>query len=357
VLVSVHSFAADPTRGIFILAFLIVMIGGALALYAWRAPLLRSSAGFELGARESFLLFNNILLVIAAAIVFGGTLAPLIADAFGLPTLSVGLPYFNPTFLMPILPLLALLPVGLHANWKKGRLAQKQRAILATLAVALLLACAVSFGVFAQGRILTLVGLTLGPWIILSSLLDPIDRWRRNLTLSRSVIGMTVAHIGVGLFVIGITVVQSFTQEHDVALGRGETAAVGGYEFRFEGVRSLEGPNYDGVRGSVVVTRRAAPLGTLYPEKRRYWVQGTVTTEAAIQMNRGTNLLIALGDDLGAGRWSVRIQVRPLISLVWLAALIMALGGALAGSDRRYRLAANSAAAAPATAVAQEGAG
>jgi cytochrome c-type biogenesis protein CcmF len=358
VLVSVHSFAADPTRGIFILAFLIIMIGGSLTLYAWRAPLLRSSAGFELGARESFLLFNNILLVIAAAIVFGGTMAPLIADALGLPTLSVGLPYFNPTFLMPILPLLALLPVGLNANWKKGRLAKKQRAILVTLAVALVLALAVSFGVFAQGRILTLVGLTLGPWIILSSLLDPVDRWRRKLSLSRSVLGMTIAHVGVGLFVIGITVVQSFTQEHDVALGRGETAAVGGYEFRFEGVRNMEGPNYDGVRGSVVVTRRSAPLGTLYPEKRRYWVQGTVTTEAAIQMNRGTNLLIALGDDLGAGRWSVRIQVRPLISLVWLAALIMAIGGALAGSDRRYHLPARSAAEAVAdTAAAKEGAG
>jgi cytochrome c-type biogenesis protein CcmF len=169
---------------------------------------------------------------------------------------------------------------------------------------------------------------------------------------------MTIAHVGVGLFVIGITVVQSFTQEHDVALGRGETAAVGGYEFRFEGVRNMEGPNYDGVRGSVVVTRRSAPLGTLYPEKRRYWVQGTVTTEAAIQMNRGTNLLIALGDDLGAGRWSVRIQVRPLISLVWLAALIMAIGGALAGSDRRYHLPARSAAEAVAdTAAAKEGAG
>ena len=125
VLVSVHSFAADPTRGIFILVFLIIMIGGSLALYAWRAPLLRSTAGFELGARESFLLFNNILLVIAAAIVFGGTMAPLIADALGLPTLSVGPPYFNPTFLMPILPLLALLPVGLHANWKRGRLARE----------------------------------------------------------------------------------------------------------------------------------------------------------------------------------------------------------------------------------------
>ena len=358
VLVSVHSFAADPTRGIFILVFLIIMIGGSLTLYAWRAPLLRSSAGFELSARESFLLFNNILLVIAAAIVFGGTMAPLIADALGLPTLSVGLPYFNPTFLLPILPLLALLPVGLHANWKKGRLEQKQRGILVTLAVALVLALAVAFGIFARGAILTLVGLTLGPWIILSSLLDPIDRWRRKLSVSRAVLGMTIAHIGIGLFVIGITVVQSFTQEHDVALGRGDTANVGGYEFRFEGVSGMEGPNYDGVRGSVVVTRHAAPVATLYPEKRRYWVQGTVTTEAAIKMNRGTNVLIALGDDLGAGRWSVRIQVRPLISLVWLAALIMAIGGAAAVSDRRYQPATRSATeAVPAGAAAKEGAG
>jgi cytochrome c-type biogenesis protein CcmF len=358
VLVSVHSFAADPTRGIFILAFLIVMIGGSLALYAWRAPLLRSSAGFELGARESFLLFNNILLVIAAAIVFGGTMAPLIADALGLPTLSVGTPYFNPTFLMPVLPLLALLPVGLHANWKKGRLTEKRRAIISTLAVAVLLSLAVSLGVFSHAKILTLVGLALGPWIILSSLVDPLDRWRRKLSLAPAVLGMTIAHIGVGLFVIGITVVQSFTQEHDVALGRGDGAAVGGYEFRFVGVQALEGPNYDGVRGSVVMTRHGAPLGTLYPEKRRYWVQGTVTTEAAIQMNRGTNVLVALGDDLGAGRWSVRIQVRPLVSLVWLAALIMAIGGAVALSDRRYRLAARSAAEeAPAAAAAAGAAG
>jgi len=357
VLVSVHSFAADPTRGIFILVFLVLMIGGSLALYAWRAPLLRSAAGFELGARESFLLFNNILLVIAAAIVFGGTMAPLIADALGLPTLSVGTPYFNPTFLMPVLPLLALLPVGLHANWKKGRLRQKQRQILTALAAALVLSLAVSLGVFAQAKILTLVGLTLGPWIILSSLLDPLDRWRRQLSLSRSVLGMTTAHVGVGLFVIALTVVQSFTQEHDVALARGEKASVGGYEFRFEGVRGLEGANYEGVRGSVVVTRGTVPLGTLYPEKRRYFVQGTVTTEAAIQMTRGTNLLIALGDDLGAGRWSVRLQVRPLVSLVWLAALLMAIGGAVAGRDRRYRLARSPAEAAPAAAGAKQAAG
>jgi cytochrome c-type biogenesis protein CcmF len=358
VLVSVHSFAADPTRGIFILAFLIVMIGGSLTLYAWRAPLLRSAAGFELGARESFLLFNNILLVIAAAIVFGGTMAPLIADALGLPTLSVGTPYFNPTFLMPILPLLALLPVGMHANWKKGRLKEKQRPILTTLAVALVLSLAVAFGVFTRPKWLALVGLTLGPWIIMSSLLDPLDRWRRKLTLTSSVLGMAIAHVGVGLFVIGLTVVQSFTQEHDVALAGGDRASVGGYDFRFEGVEKIEGPNYDGVRGGIVVSRQGVPLGTLYPEKRRYWVQGTVTTESAIRMNRGSNLLLALGDDLGAGRWSVRIQVRPMVSLVWLAALIMAIGGAVAGSDRRYRLAARSSAdAAALPAAAKEAAG
>jgi cytochrome c-type biogenesis protein CcmF len=343
VLVSVHSFAADPTRGIFILAFLVIMIGGSLALYAWRAPLLRSSAGFEIGARESFLLFNNILLVIAAAIVFGGTMAPLIADALGLPTLSVGTPYFNPTFLVPVLPLLALLPVGLHANWKRGRLRDKERAILTTLAIAVVLALSATLGFFVHAGVLTLVGLTVGPWIVLSSLMDPIDRYRRGLTLSRSVLGMTIAHIGLGLFVIGISTVQSFTEEHDVALAAGQSARLGGYEFRFEGVQAMEGPNYDGVRGSIVVTRGRTSLGTFYPEKRHYWVKGQVTTESAIRMSRGTNLLLAIGDDLGAGRWSVRIQVRPLMSLVWLAALVMAIGGALAGTDRRYRLAVRAA--------------
>jgi cytochrome c-type biogenesis protein CcmF len=358
VLVSVHSFAADPMRGIFILTFLVIMIGGALVLYAWRAPLLRSSAGFELGARESFLLFNNILLVIAAAIVFGGTMAPLIADALGLPTLSVGTPYFNPTFLMPILPLLALLPIGLNANWKRGRLAEKERGILVSLAIAVALALAVALGLFGGAGVLTLVGLTLGAWIILASLVDPIDRYRRKLTLSRAIVGMTIAHIGIGLFVTSISVVQSFTEEHDVALARGESALVSGYQIRFDGVQPMEGPNYDGTRGTLVVTHHGVLVGTFNPEKRHYFVQGAVTTESAIRVTRVTNLLLALGDDLGAGRWSVRIQVRPLMSLVWLAALVMAIGGAVAGSDRRYRLAARSAAeAAPAAAPAREPAG
>ena len=338
VLVSVHSFAADPTRGIFILCFLVVMIGGALSLYAWRAPLLKSQAGFDLSARESFLLFNNILLVVAAATVFAGTLAPLIATTLGLGTLSVGAPYFNPTFMLSMLPLCALLGIGIHANWKRGRLGEKSRVLLTTLVIAIALACLISFAIYSHGKILTPVGATLGVWIILTSLVDPIDRVRRKLSLSRSVVGMTVAHIGLGLFVLALTTVESFTTEHDVSLAKGAATAVGPYEFRFEGVKSIEGPNYEGVTGTVRVSRNGTPLTVLYPEKRKYDVQRQVTTEAAIEMHYGSNLLVAMGEDLGAGKWSIRIQVRPLVNLVWLAAFIMAVGGGISLTDRRYRL-------------------
>jgi len=338
VLVSVHSFAADPRRGIFILAFLIIMIGGALTLYAWRAPKLKSQAGFDLSARESFLLFNNILLVIAAATVFAGTMAPLISDALGLGTLSVGAPYFNPTFLLSMLPLTALVALGVHANWKRGRLSEKKRMLLLSLVASVALACITVFAIYSHGKILTPVAATLGIWIIVTSLVDPIDRIRRNMSLSRSLVGMTVAHIGLGLFVLSLTTVESFTLEHDVSLAKGASTTVGAYEFRFDGVKPIEGPNYQGVGGTVKVTRHGEPLTTLYPEKRQYYVQHTTTTEAAIEMHYGSNVLVALGEDLGAGKWSVRIQVRPLVNLVWLAAFIMAMGGVIALTDRRYRL-------------------
>ncbi|HTT43164.1 MAG TPA: heme lyase CcmF/NrfE family subunit [Steroidobacteraceae bacterium] len=347
VLVSVHSFAADPSRGMFILAFLIIMIGGALTLYAWRAPLLRSSAGFELGARESFLLFNNVLLVTAAATVFAGTLAPLIADALNLGTLSVGPPYFNPTFLLSMLPLVGLLALGIHANWKRGRLRDKQRLLLVTALVAALLAAGVAFGVYSGPHVLTPVAMTLGFWIALASLVDPLDRWRRGLSLPRAVLGMTIAHLGLAMAVIALTTVQSFTVERDVALAPGESARVGGYELRFEGVRHVEGPNYDAIAGSFALTHHGQPVRTMQPQKRQFWVQHQVTSETAITMDHGNNLLLALGDDLGAGRWSVRVQVRPLVTLVWLAALVMAIGAFIAASDRRYRVTA--AALAPGT--------
>jgi cytochrome c-type biogenesis protein CcmF len=305
-------------------------------LYAWRAPRLKSQAGFELGARESFLLFNNVLLVIAAATVFAGTLAPLISDALHLGTVSVGPPYFNPTFLLSMLPLTALLSVGIHASWKRGRLKDKQRTLLLTLVVAVVLACGLVFGLYRDGHVLTPVGASLGIWILIASLVDPLDRWRRGLSLPRAVVGMTIAHMGLGIAVIALTTVQSFTLERDVALAPGEAVQVGGYQLRFEGVKPVEGPNYDGVGGTFVVTRNGAPVAVLVPQKRQFWVQHQVTSETAITMTRGNNLLLALGEDLGAGRWSVRIQIRPLVSLVWLAALIMAIGGCVAASDRRY---------------------
>ena len=339
VLVSVHSFAADPARGRFILAFLGIVIGGALTLYAWRAPLLKSNAGFDMLSRESFLLFNNILLVIAAATVLGGTLAPLIADTFGQTTLSVGPPYFRPTFLLAVIPLLLLLSVGVHANWKRGRLEEAVRPLLITLVVAGLLGAAVVFGAYGGRHALAIIGLGIGGWIILSSLLDPVDRLRRHLSLSRAVLGMTLAHIGLAVAVIALTGVESYTSEQDIALAAGASANVGGYDFKLTGTEPIEGPNYSAIRATVLVTRDGQPITTLYPESRTFWVQQQTRKVAGIYNRHGTDLFIALGDDLGAGRWSFRAQIRPLITLLWLGPLFMALGGALALSDRRYRMA------------------
>ncbi|HEY1899795.1 MAG TPA: heme lyase CcmF/NrfE family subunit [Steroidobacteraceae bacterium] len=339
VLVSVHSFAADPERGRFILIFLGLVIGGALTLYAWRAPLLKSTAGFELLSRESFLLFNNILLVVAAATVLGGTLAPMIADTLGQTALSVGPPYFRPTFLLAVIPLTLLLSVGIHANWKRGRLAESLRPLLITLAVAVVLGAAAVFGAYGGRHALAITGFAIGSWIILSSLLDPVDRLRRGLSLSRAVLGMTLAHIGLGVAVIALTGVESYTSERDIALGAGETAQVGGYDFKLLGTKPVEGPNYSATRATVVVSRDGKPITTLYPEVRQFWVQQQTRKVAGIYNRYGTDLFAALGDDLGAGRWSLRAQIRPLITLLWLGPLLMALGGALALSDRRYRLA------------------
>ncbi|MFZ9995074.1 MAG: heme lyase CcmF/NrfE family subunit, partial [Steroidobacteraceae bacterium] len=337
VLVSVHSFAADPERGMFILAFLVLIIGGALTLYAWRAPLLRSAAGFEFTARESFLLFNNILLVIAAAAVFAGTMAPLISDALGLGTLSVGRQYFDPVFLLPTLPLLALAAVGIHSGWKKGRLSDRSRAIWVTMIVSLALMLALVLGAWDGPKLLTPLAFALGIWLVLSALIDPWERWRRGLSLTPAIIGMALAHAALGLFVLSITAVESYTRERDLALAVGEAGTVGEFEYRLVGMETVEGPNYDALRAEVLVYENGDLVGTLHPEKRNYWVQRSVMTEAGIDMQWTRDIFAALGEDLGAGRWSVRAQVRPLINYVWFAAFLMALGGVIAAADRRYR--------------------
>jgi cytochrome c-type biogenesis protein CcmF len=341
VLVSVHSFAADPTRGIFILAFLVAMIGGALVLYAWRAPGMKSNAGFDFISRESFLLFNNILLTIAAAVVFGGTLAPLIADTLHLGTLSVGPPYFNPSFLVPIVPLLALVALGMHTRWRRGGLGGARRAVLGALGVSLVVGLALSLGVYMHPLLLTPVGAVVGCWIILAALIDPIDRLRQRQRVSASVLGMSIAHIGLGCFALGITFVQSNTIERDIALKPGQSTRLGDYVFRYDGGQNIVGPNYEGFRGKVDVTRNGQPVTLLYPEKRHYWVQGTVQTTAAIAAGLNRDLLASLGDDVGAGAWSLRLQYRPLIRFVWIGALIMALGGVTAVVGRRERGAVN----------------
>ena len=339
VLVSVHSFASDPARGIFILSFLIIMIGGALALYAWRAPSLGSSIGFEMFSRETFLLFNNILLVVAAAVVLGGTLAPMISDSLGMGTLSVGPQYFNPSFLVPMLPLVMLVSIGMHARWRRGALSESTRRILGALAGALLLGLAITYGVYGAKGILSPVGAVVGLWIIFSSLIDPITRLARRMSLPASQIGMTVAHIGLGMFVLGVTYVKSNTIETDAAMARGATKQVGDYVFQFTGGEAIEGPNFDGYRGHVTVTKNGQVVERLNPEKRHYLVQGTQMSTAAIGAKWNRDILVALGDDIGADSWSLRLQYRPMIRFVWLGAAVMALGGITTLFDRRYKLA------------------
>ena len=337
VLTSVHAFATDPARGLFVLTFLILCIGGALTLYAWRAPKLASPSGFELWSRESFLLFNNILLVIAAGLILLGTLYPIFIDWMQLGKVSVGPPYFNLVFLVPTLPLVALLGVGMHAAWKRARLAEHRRPLWIGAGIALALSVIiVAFG-FGRVQLMAIVGLTAGLWLLYSSLREPIARIRAGHTLSASVLGMAIAHFGVGLFVIGVTGVESYRIERDVAMKPGDSVELSGYTFTFRDTRNLTGPNYLAIEGTFEVTRDGREVATLHPQKRVYRVQRNPMTEAGIEVGWSRDLFVALGEDLGAGAWSVRIQYKPLIRCIWLGALIMAIGGLIATTDRRYR--------------------
>ncbi len=337
VLVSVHAFASDPSRGLFILAFLGVCVVGSLALFAWRGPALRTRGGFETVSRESFLLANNGLLLIAAALILIGTLYPLFLDAMNMGKISVGPPYFNTVFLIPTVPLLFLMAVGMHAAWKKGKLGDLKRplAILFLVSLALgLIIPPVAYGAFHLSAV---IGLTAGIWVILSALYEPWQRVRNHQSLSRGVVGMTIAHIGVGVFAIGVTVTQTYRVEKDIALKAGQTAVLQGYTFEFRSTRPVEGPNFDAIESEIVITRDGRPVTTLHPQKRTYRVQTMPMTESGIHVNWNRDLFVAMGDDLGAGAWSMRLQYKPMVRYIWLGALIMAVGGLLAITDRRYR--------------------
>jgi cytochrome c-type biogenesis protein CcmF len=337
VLVSVHAFASDPSRGLFILAFLSVCIGGSLALFAWRGPALRAKGGFSVVSRESFLLFNNLLLLVAAALILLGTLYPLFLDAMNLGKISVGPPYFDTVFMVPMLPLLLLLAVGMHAAWKKAKLEDMKRPLVMLFVAALVFGIVVPLVAYGSLHFMTSLGLTAGTWVILSSLYEPVQRLRRRQSLSRGVVGMTLAHIGVGLFAIGVTVTQSYKIEKDIALRPGQSVAMHGYDFTFKGTRQVPGPNYQAIESEIVVSRAGKEIATLHPQKRVYRVQRSPMTEAGIEVDWNRDLFVAMGEDLGDGSWSMRVQYKPMVRFIWLGALFMAFGGFVAITDRRYR--------------------
>jgi cytochrome c-type biogenesis protein CcmF len=338
VLVSVHSFATDPRRGLYILAFLVATIGGSLSLYAWRAPKLYVPGGFELFSREFFLLVNNVVLVSVAGLVLWGTLSPLVYELLNLGKISVGPPVFAVMFLVPMVPLMAFLAIGMHSAWRRGKLTVSARPLWRMLAAAVILAAAVQGIGYRTIHWPGLVGLMFGFWILFSALLEPVRRLRQGQTLTAGMLGMALAHAGVGVFAIGASGVESYKIEKDVALKPGMSYSIAGYEFHFISARNVRGPNYDAVEATVEVQHDGRPVTTLHPQKRHFWVQQTDNSQAAISVNWSRDLFVAMGDSLGAGAWSMRIQYKPLVRYIWLGALIMAAGGIVAASDRRYRL-------------------
>jgi len=338
VLVSVHSFATDPTRGLYILAFLVLTIGGSLTLYAWRAPKLYASGGFELFSREFFLLTNNVILVSVAGLVLWGTLSPLVYEVLGLGKISVGPPVFAVMFLVPVFPLMVLLAIGMHSAWRRGRLTVTAKPLWWLLGVAALLSIAIQGIVFGEFHPVGLIGFTFGFWIIFSALLEPLRRWRMKQSVSAALLGMCIAHLGVGVFAIGASGVESYKIEKDVALKPGESFTIAGYDFKFVNAANVRGPNYDAVEARVEVSRHGKPVTVLTPQKRHFWVQQTNNSKAAISVNWARDLFVAMGDSLGDNAWSMRIQYKPLVRYIWLGAIVMALGGLIAATDRRYRV-------------------
>ena len=351
VLTSVHAFATDPTRGIFILVFLVIVIGGSLALFAWRAPRVGLGGSFELVSRESALLANNVLLLVAAGAVVLGTLYPLFLDALGLGKLSVGPPYFEAVFVPLMTPAIFLMGIGPIAKWKQASLPEMVARLKWAFAVALVSALLLPF---TLGRWTPMIafGLLLASWVAFTALVNLKQRVAQLraasgrspvaqlAALPRGYYGMLLAHCGVAVFIVGVTLVKGYETEKDVRMQLGDTVEVGGYTFRLDALSEVNGPNYQATRAAVAVLRKAKMLRTLYPEKRFYTVQQMPMTEAAIAPGLTGDLYVSLGDALGEGHWLVKVQHKPFIDWIWGGCVIMALGGFLAATDRRYRVSA-----------------
>ncbi|MCO5096426.1 MAG: heme lyase CcmF/NrfE family subunit [Rhodocyclaceae bacterium] len=350
VLTSVHAFATDPRRGIFILILLAIVIGASLFLFALRAPKVGLGGSFGLMSRETLLLANNVLLVVAAGSVLLGTLYPLLIDALGMGKLSVGPPYFNTVFVPLMVPLLALMSIGPLARWKHADMGAVLRRLTFAFAAAAVVAVAVPL-LYGKWSPLTAMGVLLAAWVAGGSAVAIIERLRAGALRAQPLHwwGMHMAHVGVAVFVVGVTMVSSFQEEKDVRMEPDDTVSVGGYSFRFIGVREAMGPNYRAMVGELELSKDGKVLRTMKPEKRAYLTSAMPMTEAAIDTGLLRDVYVSLGEPVGERAWSVRVYYKPFVDWIWGGCLLMALGGIVAISDRRYRMkkAAASAAIAP----------
>lgn len=339
VLTSVHSFAADPTRGLFILVFLGIVVGGSLLLYALRAPDGRDGTPFTATSRETLLLANNLLLVAACAMVLLGTLYPLLADALDLGKISVGPPYFGVLFLLLMAPLVLLLPFGPLTRWQNEDAARPLRMLLPWAALAVL-AAALAFVVAPQGPWKVAMGVAGAVWVGAGTLRFVWTRVQARASGARftaEMAGMALAHFGIAVFVAGALLVEALNVQREVALLPGQTLTLGRDAFVLDGVAHHQGPNYTSDRGTVRMLRDDRLLTTLHPEKRTYASGGQVMTETAIRPGVTRDVYVALGEPLGGGAWAVRVHVKPFVRWVWAGALLMALGAFVAAADRRFR--------------------
>ncbi|MDT6964016.1 heme lyase CcmF/NrfE family subunit [Cupriavidus sp. SZY C1] len=343
VLTSVHAFAVDPRRGVFILTLLALVTGLALAIFAWRAPQLRRGTAFSLASRETFLLANNVLLAVAASAVLLGTLYPLLLDVMGLGKVSVGPAYFEQVFVPLMAPAVLLMGAAPLARWRRGDwppVARRLRwAAVASVVIALGLLL-----VLRHRSALTGLGLTLALWCIASALASLADRLRHRpgwlaalRQLPAGYCGMLLAHAGVGVFIVGVTLVGSQETLRELPMRPGDSVTVNGYAFRFDGVLPVAGPNYEALRAVLTVTRDGRPVTTLGTERRIYRSQDMPTTEAAIDTGFTRDLYVAVGEAAGEKTWAVRIYVKPFVTWIWAGCGLMALGGLVAAGDRRYR--------------------
>ena len=356
VLTSVHAFAVDPDRGLFVLLLLAIAIGGGLTLYALRAPTLRRTATFALISREGALVLNNLLLSVACATVLLGTLYPLLAEAISDERVSVGPPFYDATFVPLMAPMIVAMAVGPMLAWKKGDLAGAFSRLGAAF-LAVIIVMAIGWYVADGGPVLALVGLGLAAWLIVGALVDIADRialFRRPLPVSlrraaglpRSAYGSALAHGGLGILLAGAVAATAWKSESVRMMQVGDTVTVSGYEIRLEGVARHEGPNYIAEQGEMTVLRDGVVIGTMTPERRFYPVERQSTTEAAIRGGVFGDLYAVIGEQDTSGAWVTRLYYEPLVAWIWFGSVVMAVGGTLSLSDRRARIGASSRASA-----------